>query len=298
MKKCQKCGGSNSDSEVYCDYCGALLIPNEKNTFFDFLNETQYVFAIWGVFGAFSLYLLDLMGKFSDNNIELLKSINNSTAIQSQFYDFIVNNISACLFSVTATASFVLFLLISIAIIQKWQTYFGNIYVKSIENKKIGTNYIIFIAFQTFFLVVVIAIAAFTVIKFLYVLVQLEYLLIIMIIVYGCLAYLSIRIIQKNDAMKDNKKFFDWSKINLPPNAVYGVGFAIFGLFLTCIILLTLGNNPLFTPLITILASLGTGLYFLGLTILANSYLNQHNNKALVEEIKDLSRKIDELKKG
>jgi len=206
MKNCKKCGGKNSDNEVYCDYCGSLLPCEEKVSFFDFLNETQYIFAIWGVFGAFSLYLLDFLGKFSDKEVELLKVIQNSTASQSQLYHFIANNIGTSLFSVTTAASFIIFLLISFAILEKWRTYFEIIYTKSIESKKIGTNYIIFIAFITFFYVVVIGIGAFTVIKFLYVLVQLEYLLIIMIVLYGGLAYLNIRSIKAISDAKADKK--------------------------------------------------------------------------------------------
>jgi len=71
------------------------------------------------------------------------------------------------------------------------------------------------------------------------------------------------------------------------PKVMYGAVLAIIGLFLTIIILLTLGNNPTFQPVITLYASLGLGVYFLGLGIVANGLISQYDNTFLIKQISD-----------
>jgi hypothetical protein len=72
----------------------------------------------------------------------------------------------------------------------------------------------------------------------------------------------------------------------LPKSKVlYGFALACFGLILTVAFLLILGNNPLFTPVITIYASFGLGVYFLGLGIVANGLISRYDTPILIHAI-------------
>jgi Na+/H+-translocating membrane pyrophosphatase len=75
-----------------------------------------------------------------------------------------------------------------------------------------------------------------------------------------------------------------------------GLILAFFGILLTEII--WIGLNPIFGAEFTFFcASISLGLYFIGVQIIVDSYVNMADNQALINEIKELSNKIDRLTK-
>jgi len=73
-----------------------------------------------------------------------------------------------------------------------------------------------------------------------------------------------------------------------------GIVFCILGLILTIGVLLTLGNNSNYPELVVVLcAEITLGLYFLGLSIVSQSYISLHDRTLLIEDIKKAIRKLD-----
>jgi len=70
MKICNKCGGNNSDNEVYCDWCGDLLPNKDKLDFISFLDKYFHIFVIIGVFGAICYYIASFLD--NPNNVLFL----------------------------------------------------------------------------------------------------------------------------------------------------------------------------------------------------------------------------------
>lgn len=79
----------------------------------------------------------------------------------------------------------------------------------------------------------------------------------------------------------------------LPKHTWDGIRIALLGLVATVTILLTYGNNPLFTPVITIYVSLGIGVYFLGLSVVVNSILKRDDYTEVIKEIQQIKNKLD-----
>jgi len=68
-----------------------------------------------------------------------------------------------------------------------------------------------------------------------------------------------------------------------------GIIFCALGLILTIFVLLTLGNNPANPPLVIALcAEITLGLYFLGLSVVSQTYIGNYDRALLVEEIKKI----------
>jgi hypothetical protein len=57
MKKCSYCGGSNSETEIFCDWCGEKLLPEKRMTLLLFLKYYFQSFAILGIVGAIIFYI-------------------------------------------------------------------------------------------------------------------------------------------------------------------------------------------------------------------------------------------------
>jgi hypothetical protein len=70
MRKCVNCGGNNSDTEIYCDWCGEKLLPERRITLFSFLKYYLHIFAILGIIGAIIYYIASFL--VDPNNDELL----------------------------------------------------------------------------------------------------------------------------------------------------------------------------------------------------------------------------------
>jgi|GEM_PF-4216487 hypothetical protein len=66
------CGGNNSDSEIYCDWCGEKLLPERRMTVLLFLKYYLYIFAILGVIGAITYYIATFL--VNPNNVDLLNT--------------------------------------------------------------------------------------------------------------------------------------------------------------------------------------------------------------------------------
>lgn len=70
MKKCRNCGGENSNSEIYCDWCGEYLPSVEKATIFSFIRYYFHSFALLGILGAIIFYIANMINE--PKNIEFL----------------------------------------------------------------------------------------------------------------------------------------------------------------------------------------------------------------------------------
>ena len=67
MKYCIKCRGKNSEEEIYCDWCGALLPPEKQVNLFSFLKNRFHIFTIIGIFGAVLFYIANFLINNPDN---------------------------------------------------------------------------------------------------------------------------------------------------------------------------------------------------------------------------------------
>lgn len=65
MKKCSNCGGLNSNTETYCDYCSYELPKISEFAIKDFFEDNHRLFTILGIFAALSYYLISLVPKSS-----------------------------------------------------------------------------------------------------------------------------------------------------------------------------------------------------------------------------------------
>jgi hypothetical protein len=83
MKKCRACGGENSNSEIYCDWCGEYLPNVEKATIFSFIRYFFHSFALLGILGAIIFYIANIIN--DSENLELL----NQTIIGFSFKNVI-----------------------------------------------------------------------------------------------------------------------------------------------------------------------------------------------------------------
>jgi hypothetical protein len=79
MKKCRNCGGENSNSEIYCDWCGEYLPNVEKPTIFSFIRYFFHSFALLGILGAIIFYIANIVNE--PRNLEFL----NQTLIGISF---------------------------------------------------------------------------------------------------------------------------------------------------------------------------------------------------------------------
>jgi hypothetical protein len=79
MKKCPNCGGLNSNSEFYCDYCSHELPKIKEFSIKEFLEDNHRLFTILGIFCALSYYLTNLASK--TNAIEKNSIINQSQTL-------------------------------------------------------------------------------------------------------------------------------------------------------------------------------------------------------------------------
>jgi hypothetical protein len=68
MKKCRNCGGENTSSEVYCDWCGEFLPTVEKVTIFSFIRNYFHSFAVLGIFGAIIFYIANLLNNSANSD--------------------------------------------------------------------------------------------------------------------------------------------------------------------------------------------------------------------------------------
>lgn len=69
MKKCRNCGGENSNSEIYCDWCGEYLPNVEKATIFSFIRYFFHSFALLGILGAIIFYIANIMNGPRDPDV-------------------------------------------------------------------------------------------------------------------------------------------------------------------------------------------------------------------------------------
>jgi len=93
MKYCGSCGGVNSDDEIYCDYCGALL-PSIYGIN-RYIKENFQLFTIMGVFLALSFYLTNFLLSMQNKSSDILVGNLTGTINQSiVFSGTIVANIS------------------------------------------------------------------------------------------------------------------------------------------------------------------------------------------------------------
>jgi hypothetical protein len=88
MKKCRNCGGENSNSEIYCDWCGEYLPNVEKATIFSFISYFFHSFALLGILGAIIFYIANVLN--DPKNLEFL----NQTLVGFSF----INVLQAGLF--------------------------------------------------------------------------------------------------------------------------------------------------------------------------------------------------------
>lgn len=63
MKKCRNCGGENSNSEIYCDWCGEYLPSVEQPTIFSFIRYFFHSFALLGILGAIIFYIANVINE-------------------------------------------------------------------------------------------------------------------------------------------------------------------------------------------------------------------------------------------
>ncbi|MEN6442405.1 MAG: hypothetical protein ABFC71_01455 [Methanoregula sp.] len=81
MKKCTYCGGNNSEMEVYCDWCGEILLPEKKMTLLLFLKYYFHSFALLGIIGAIIFYISNF-----------LINPNNSVTLNQEFLGISLTN--------------------------------------------------------------------------------------------------------------------------------------------------------------------------------------------------------------
>jgi hypothetical protein len=83
MKKCNECGGLNSNSEFFCDYCSNPLPKDKIFTLKEFLQENSQLFTILGVFGALSYYLSTFFLKQVIPNSPWICNNNSTTSYEN-----------------------------------------------------------------------------------------------------------------------------------------------------------------------------------------------------------------------
>ena len=91
---------------------------------------------------------------------------------------------------------------------------------------------------------------------------------------------------KKDPVGKLKKKYRDERKF------IYGIGMTLFGVILIMALVIIFGEkSSLYTPF-------GFGVYFLGLTLVVNSWFSQKEDFITLNlKIEELSKKIDDLKK-
>jgi hypothetical protein len=95
MKKCKNCGGLNSNSEYFCDYCSAELPRDKIFTIKEFLDENYHLFTILGIFGGLSFYLTNLALTSKEHDLStLFGNVGGSEIVQnaSELQKAIVSN--------------------------------------------------------------------------------------------------------------------------------------------------------------------------------------------------------------
>lgn len=70
MKKCVNCGGNNSETEIYCDWCGEKLLPERKMTLLLALKYYFHSFAILGIIVAIIFYISSFLS--NPQNLDIL----------------------------------------------------------------------------------------------------------------------------------------------------------------------------------------------------------------------------------
>jgi hypothetical protein len=179
------------------------MVESEKISIYDYLDEAQWLFATWGIFGAFSLYLLDFLGRFSDTNTQLATTVNNVTArTPLDISNYITSGIAVQVFQIAVTASFVIFLLISISLSQKCVDYIGRGFKKSVQEQKFFYEPTVLLVFLICLLFLLAAIAIFVIVKFLNTLVIIEGYFVFALFFFILLFALVVWINQRNDKKK------------------------------------------------------------------------------------------------